>query len=88
MARGARCGAVNFESGWAMLQFGLVVFGFLMMFVLSSAARNRRQGRANPMMVTAVGYVLGGISAGAATLLPLWALYDPAAAATLASLAS
>jgi multisubunit Na+/H+ antiporter MnhB subunit len=69
-----------------MLQFAIVMYGFLLMFVLFSASRNKREGRSNSRMLTGTGYVLCGISAGAATLLPLWALYDPVSAVALAQI--
>lgn len=69
-----------------MLAFGVMIYGFLLSFVLSAATRNKREGRKNPLMVSAMGYVLCGISAGAAAMLPVWAAYDPAGAATLVNL--
>ena len=54
-----------------MLQFAILVYGLLLSFVLTSAARNRRDGRAHAPMLVYVGYVLCGISAGAAVGLPL-----------------
>jgi hypothetical protein len=54
-----------------MLQFAIVVYGLLLSFVLSSTARNRREGRAHAPMLVYVGYVLCGLSAGAAVALPV-----------------
>lgn len=68
------------------MAIGVLIYGFLLSFVLAAATRNKREGRKNPLMVTAMGYVLCGISAGAAALLPLWASYDPAGAAVLVTL--
>lgn len=69
-----------------MIPVGILLYGFLLSFVLSAGARNRREGRANPMMLTVVGYVLCGLSAGVAAILPLWSWLDPAAASTLLGL--
>ena len=70
-----------------MLAIAGLTYSALLSFVLSCATRNRREGRAQPPMVTAVGDVLCGMSAGAAGLLPVWAAYHPAAAATLNTIA-
>lgn len=56
-----------------MVQFAGLIYGLLLSFVLSSATRNRREGRSHPKMLVYVGYLLCGLSAGAALLLPLWA---------------
>jgi hypothetical protein len=56
-----------------MLHFAVLVYGLLLSFVLSAAGRNRREGRAHPAMVVYTGYVLCGLSAGAAIGLPLLA---------------
>jgi hypothetical protein len=54
-----------------MLQLAGLVYGMLLSFVFSSASRNRREGRDHPRILTHVGYVLCGMSAGAAVLLPV-----------------
>ncbi len=54
-----------------MLQFAIVIYGLLLSFVLSSASRNRREGRAHARPLVFVGYILCGISVGAAIGLPL-----------------
>lgn len=69
-----------------MLPFIVLTYGFLMSFVIASAMRNRREGRRNPLIVMAVGYVLCGMSAAAAMGLPLWASQNPAAAAQIVQL--
>lgn len=50
---------------------GAVVFtyGMLMSFVLTGASRNNRLHRPHPPMLTYVGYVLLGLTGGAAVLL-------------------
>ena len=60
-----------------MVQFAGLIYGLLLSFVLSSAARNRREGRTHPQMLVYVGYVLIGLTAGAALLLPVWAGLHP-----------
>jgi len=42
-------------------------------FVLSSATYNSRKGQPHPPILAYVGYVLCGLSAGGALLLPVWA---------------
>jgi hypothetical protein len=69
-----------------MLAGGILLYGFLLSFILSAGQRNRREGRGNPMVMTVLGYVLCGVSAGAAAILPVWALLDPAALATIAAM--
>ncbi|MCE7795003.1 hypothetical protein LWE61_00375 [Sphingobium sufflavum] len=54
-----------------MLQFAIVIYGLLLSFVLSSASRNKREGRAHARSLVYVGYILCGLSAGAAVGLPL-----------------
>jgi len=54
-----------------MLHFTLLVYGLLLSFVLASAGRNRREGRDHAPMLVYAGYVLCGLSAGAAVGLPL-----------------
>ncbi|HEX7858076.1 MAG TPA: hypothetical protein VF503_30710 [Sphingobium sp.] len=54
-----------------MLQFAMMLYALLLVFVLTSAARNKREGRAHAPMLVYVGYLLCGISAGAAVGLPL-----------------
>ncbi|HEX7821205.1 MAG TPA: hypothetical protein VF463_11365 [Sphingobium sp.] len=54
-----------------MLQFAVIIYGLLLSFVLSSAARNTREGRAHARSLVYVGYLLCGLSAGAAVGLPL-----------------
>lgn len=57
-----------------MLQFAGMIYGLLTTFVLSSAMWNHRQGRAHPPILVYLGYILCGLSAGAALLLPIWSL--------------
>lgn len=66
-----------------MLAIVALTYSALLSFVLSSASRNRREGRAHPQMLLYVGYVLLGLTAAGAGLLPVWAAYNPADAATL-----
>ena len=66
-----------------MLAAAVTLYGLLMSFILSAGARNKRDGRANPKSLIMLGYVLLGLTAGAAAMLPMWALYDPASAAAL-----
>lgn len=54
-----------------MLHFTILVYGLLLSFVLTSAARNRREGRDHAPMLIYAGYILCGLSAGAAVGLPL-----------------
>ena len=54
-----------------MLQVAGLIYGMLASFVLSSASRNRKTGRPHPPMLVYIGYLLCGMSAGAALLLPL-----------------
>ncbi len=54
-----------------MLHFGIVIYGLLLSFVLASASRNMREGRAHARPLVYVGYILCGLSAGAAIGLPL-----------------
>lgn len=54
-----------------MIQIGVLLYGLLAMFVLTSAARNRRTGRNHAPMLVYVGYLLCGVSAGAAVALPI-----------------
>ena len=54
-----------------MLQFAMMIYGLMLMFVLTSASRNRRHGRSHAPMLVYVGYILCGISAGAAVGLPV-----------------
>lgn len=54
-----------------MLQFAMMVYGLTLMFVLTSAARNRRDGRDHAPVLVYVGYLLCGISAGTAVGLPI-----------------
>lgn len=69
-----------------MIPVAVILYGFLLSFVLSAGARNKREGRANPMILTTVGYVLCGMSAGVAAILPIWSWIDPAATSTLLDL--
>lgn len=66
-----------------MLGFALAFYAFLLSFILSSDARNRRLGQGNPAILTATGYVLCGLSIGLAATLALWAVYAPDSAAAL-----
>ncbi|MET0360216.1 MAG: hypothetical protein ABW048_00540 [Sphingobium sp.] len=54
-----------------MLHFAVIVYGLLLSFVLTSASRNRREGRTHARALVYVGYILCGLSAGAAIGLPL-----------------
>ena len=56
-----------------MVQVAGLIFGILVSFVLSSATYNSRKGRPHPPILAYVGYVLCGLSAGGALLLPVWA---------------
>jgi|GEM_PF-746541 len=69
-----------------MLAFAALTYSALMSFVLSSAASNKRAGRAHPQILVYVGYVLCGMTAAGAGLLPVWAAFHPADAATLSNL--
>lgn len=62
---------VLFSEGGSMLHIAVVVYGLLLSFVLFSASRNKREGRAHARPLVYVGYVLCGLSAGAAVGLPL-----------------
>jgi hypothetical protein len=68
-----------------LIPAGLLVYGFLLSFVLSASARNRRERRANPAIMVAVGLVLAGISVTFAVGLPIWAWLDPAGASAAVS---
>lgn len=57
-----------------MLQVAGLIYGMLASFVLSSATWNRKKGRPHPPMLVYIGYLLCGMSAGAALFLPLLAL--------------
>lgn len=63
-------GAGDLVIGVAMLQFAILTFGLLASFVLFSAEGNQRAGRAHPPILVYVGYLLCGLSAGAALALP------------------
>lgn len=54
-----------------MLQVAGLIYGMLASFVLSSATRNHKSGRPHPPMLIYIGYVLCGLSVGAALALPL-----------------
>lgn len=54
-----------------MLQFAVIIYGLLLSFVLSSGSRNTREGRTHARPLIYVGYLLCGLSAGAAVGLPL-----------------
>ena len=69
-----------------MLAVAGLIYSALLSFVWSSAERNRREARAHPMVLVAVGYVLCGLTAAMAVMLPVWAVYDPAGAAALSDL--
>ncbi len=60
-----------------MLEAAGLFYGMLLMFVLNAASRNRRQGRAHAPALVYAGYVLCGLSAGIALLLPAWAMLHP-----------
>lgn len=64
-----------------MLAIAALTYSALMTFVLSSASRNHREGQAHPQVLLYVGYVLIGLTAAGAGLLPVWAAYNPADAA-------
>ena len=68
-----------------MLQFAVLGYGLLLSYVMSSVSHNRRSGRSHPQILIYVGYVLCGMSAGAAVLLPIWAGFNPAGVAALAN---
>jgi hypothetical protein len=69
-----------------MLAGAVLTYGFLMSFVLSAAARNKRQEQTNPAILNATGFLLCGLTAGLAIILPVWATMDPAAVQALSSL--
>lgn len=66
-----------------MLAAAVTVYGLLMSFIFSAGTRNRREGRAHPKMLVLAGFVLAGFTIAVAGLLPIWALFDPAAANAL-----
>lgn len=66
-----------------MLAIAALTYSALMTFVLSSASHNDRVGQAHPQMLIYVGYVLCGLTAAGAGLLPVWAAYNPGDAAAL-----
>jgi hypothetical protein len=68
-----------------MLEIAALTYSALMTFVLSSASRNRREGQPHPQVLLYVGYVLLGLTAAGAGLLPVWAAYNPADAAMLSN---
>ncbi len=51
--------------------FGAVAFtyGLLMTFVMSGVSRNARLCRPNPVMLSAIGYLLVGLTGGASLVL-------------------
>jgi hypothetical protein len=61
-----------------MLQLAGLIYGMLASFILSSASRNHKTGRPHPPMLVYAGYLLCGLSMGAALALPLSVLlgYD------------
>ncbi len=52
-----------------MVETAVFTFGLLTSFVLSAATRNRRMDRPNPPIMTSIGLVLTGMSAGGSVLL-------------------
>ncbi len=52
-----------------MVGAAVFVYGLLMSFIFSGVARNAKLDRPNPAMVTYVGYLLVGLTAGAAVIL-------------------
>ena len=65
-----------------MLAVAGLIYSALMSFVLSCASRNARDGRAHTPMLLYLGYVLCGLTAGGAALLPVWAALHPELAAS------
>ncbi|WP_375270916.1 hypothetical protein [Sphingomonas sp.] len=66
-----RAGRVGRQgSGWVRM-FGAVAFtyGLLMTFVMSGVSRNARLCRPNPVMLSAIGYLLVGLTGGASLVL-------------------
>lgn len=60
-----------------MVETAVFTYGLLASFVLSAASHNQRAQRPNPPIMNYVGYILLGMSAGAAVLLAgyaVWAL--------------
>lgn len=69
----AAAGALILD-GHKMIEFAAFASSFLTIFVLSSAARNRREGRRNPQHLEYVGYFLCGLLFGTAAILLLMAV--------------
>jgi hypothetical protein len=56
-----------------MIEAVAVTYGMLLSFVLSGASRNQKLDRPNPAMLSYVGYVLFGMTAALAAVLPIYA---------------
>ncbi|MET0371913.1 MAG: hypothetical protein ABW039_11115 [Sphingobium sp.] len=52
-----------------MMEFAALTYGLLASVILSAAQRNRKLARPHPPMLLYVGYLLCGLSAGAAMML-------------------
>jgi hypothetical protein len=52
-----------------MLEFAVFTYGLLASFIWTSAERNRRAARPHPPILRHLGYLVVGISAGAAVVL-------------------
>ncbi|WP_336960020.1 hypothetical protein [Sphingobium aquiterrae] len=57
-----------------MIEFAALTYGLLVSFVLSALARNHKSSRKSPAVLQALGYVLCGMSGGAALILAFMAL--------------
>lgn len=57
-----------------MVEFAALTYGLLASIVLSAAQRNRKLARPHPPMLTYVGYLLCGLSAGLALALSIMVL--------------
>ncbi len=57
-----------------MFEFAALTYGLLASIVLSAAQRNRKLARPHPPMLTYIGYLLCGLSAGLALALTALAL--------------
>ena len=52
-----------------MIEFAAFASSFITIFILSSAARNRREGRRNPKILESAGYFLCGLLFATAAIL-------------------
>jgi len=57
-----------------MIEFAALTYGLLVSFVLSALRRNHKASQKNPAILQALGYMLCGMSAGAALILAFLAL--------------